>query len=118
MNLNFLSVFFLAIVISTFLLVFAPMVDHIFYIDHKLDESTDLEIFMTILIHIILLGVLIYLFHYYVVKKYINYFKLNETYIKVVDLILGLTLVGLQRNLVFKLRYMSNRHPIRDELII
>ena len=50
MNLNFLSVFFLAVVISTFLLVFAPMVDHIFYIDHKLDESTDLEIFMTILI--------------------------------------------------------------------
>ena len=117
MNLNFLSVFFLAVVISTFLLVFAPMVDHIFYIDHKLDESTDLEIFMTILVHIILLGILIYLFHYYVVKKYINYFKLNETYIKVVDLILGLTLVGLQRNLVFKLRYISNRHPVRSELI-
>ena len=118
MNLNFLSVFFLAIVISTFLLVFAPMVDHLFYIDHKLDESTDFEIFMIILIHIILLGILIYLFHYYIVKKYINYFKLNETYVKVVDLILGLTLVGLQRNLVFKLRYMSNRHPIRSELVI
>lgn len=118
MNINFLSVFFLAIVISTFLLVFAPMVDHIFYIDHKLDESTDLEIFITILIHIILLGLLIYLFHYYVVKKYINYFKLNETYVKIIDLILGLTLVGLQRNLVFKLRYISNRHPIRSELII
>ena len=117
MKLNFLSVFFLAIVVSTFLLVFAPMVDHIFYIDHKLDESTDLEIFMTILVHIILLGILIYLFHYYIVKKYINYFKLNETYIKIIDLILGLTLVGLQRNLVFKLRYMSNRHPIRSELI-
>lgn len=118
MNLNFLSVFFLAIVISTFLLVFAPMVDHLFYIDHKLDESTDFEIFMIILIHIILLGILIYLFHYYVVKKYINYFKLNETYVKVVDLILGLTLVGLQRNLVFKLRYMSNRHPIRSKIVI
>ena len=118
MNINFLSVFFLAIVVSTFLLVFAPMVDHIFYIDHKLDESTDLEIFITIIIHIILLGLLIYLFHYYVVKKYINYFKLNETYVKIIDLILGLTLVGLQRNLVFKLRYISNRHPIRSELII
>ena len=117
MNLNFLSVFFLAVVISTFLLVFAPMVDHIFYIDHKLDESTDLEIFMTILIHIILLGTLIYLFHYYIVKKYINYFKLNDTYVKIIDLILGLTLVGLQRNLVFKLRYISSRHPVRSELI-
>ena len=118
MKFNFISVFFLAILSATLLLVFAPMVDHLFYIDHKLDESTDLEIFMTILIHIILLGILIYIFHYYIVKKYIKYFKLNETYIKVIDLILGLTLVGLQRNLVFKLRYMSNRHPIRDELII
>ena len=94
------------------------MVDHIFYIDHKLDELTDLEIFMIILVHIILLGILIYLFHYYIVKKYINYFKLNETYVKIIDLILGLTLVGLQRNLVFKLSYISNRHPIRSELII
>ena len=118
MNLNFLSVFFLAIVISTFLLVFAPIVDHLFFIDHKLDESTDFEVFMTIIIHIILLGILIYLFHYYIVKKYINYFKLNDTYVKIIDLILGLTLVGLQRNLVYKLRYMSNRHPIRSELII
>ncbi len=65
-----------------------------------------------------MLGLLIYLFHYYIVKKYINYFKLNETYIKIIDLIIGLTLVGLQRNLIYKLRYMSNKHPIRSELRI
>ena len=118
MNLNFLSVFFLAIVISTFLLVFAPMVDHIFYIDHKLKETTNLKIYITILIHILLLGILIYLFHFYIVKRYIKYFKLNETYIKIIDLILALTLVGLQRNLIYKLRYISNKHPIRSELKI
>ena len=118
MNINFLSVFFLAIVISTFLLVFAPMVDHIFYIDHKLKETKDFKIYMAILIHIILLGVFIYLFHYYIVKNYINYFKLNKIYIKIIDLIIGLTLVGLQRNLIYKLRYMSNKHPIRSELRI
>ena len=117
MNINFLSVFFLVIVISTFLLIFAPIVDHIFYIDHKLDETTDLEIFIIILMHMILLGVLIYLFHFYIVKKYINYFKLNKTYIKIIDLIIGLTLVGLQRNLISKLRYMSNKHPIRSKII-
>ena len=72
MKFNFISVFFLAILSATLLLVFAPMVDHLFYIDHKLDKSTDLEIFITILIHIILLGILIYIFHYYVVKKYIK----------------------------------------------
>ena len=118
MNLNFLSVFFLPVVISILLLIFAPMVDHLFYIDHKLDEATDIEVFMTILIHIILLGILIYLFHYYIVNKYVKYFKLNKTYVKIIDLIIGLTLVGLQRNLIYKLRYMSNKHPIRSELKI
>ena len=118
MNLNILPIFFLLIIVISFLLVFAPMVDHVFYLDHKIEESTDFEVFIIILVHIILVGVLIYLFHFYIVRKYIKYFKLNETYIKIIDLILGLTLVGLQRNLVYKLRYMSNRHPIRSELII
>jgi|TARA_B110000259_G_scaffold62613_1_gene74103 hypothetical protein len=113
-----LPVFFLLIIVISFLLVFAPMVDHVFYLDHKIEESTDLEVFIIILVHIILVGVLIYLFHFYIVRKYIKFFKLNETYIKIIDLILGLTLVGLQRNLVYKLRYLSNRHPIRAELII
>ena len=113
-----LPVFFLLIIVISFLLVFAPMVDHVFYLDHKIEESTDLEIFIIILVHIILVGVLIYLFHFYIVRKYIKFFKLNETYIKIIDLIIGLTLVGLQRNLVHKLRYLSNRHPIRAELII
>ena len=118
MNLNILPIFFLLIIVISFLLVFAPMVDHVFYLDHKIEESTDFEVFIIILVHIILVGVLIYLFHFYIVRKYIKYFKLNETYIKIIDLILGLTLVGLQRNLVYKLRYMSNRHPIRSKLII
>ena len=112
-----LPVFFLLIIVISFLLVFAPMVDHVFYLDHKIEESTDLEVFIIILVHIILVGVLIYLF-YYTAIKYMKFFKLNETYIKIIDLILGLTLVGLQRNLVYKLRYLSNRHPIRAELII
>ena len=113
-----LPVFFLLIIVISFLLVFAPMIDHVFYLDHKIEESTDLEVFIIILVHIMLVGILIYLFHFYIVRKYIKFFKLNETYIKIIDLILGLTLVGLQRNLVYKLRYLSNRHPIRAELII
>jgi len=118
MKYNILPIFFLLITITTFLLVFAPMVDHLFYVDHKLEKSTDFEIFITALVHILLTGFFIYIFHYYIVKKYISYFKLNETYIKIIDLILGLTLVGLQRNLVFKLRYLSNKHPIRSSLIM
>lgn len=117
MKYNYLSVPFLLIITTAFLLLFAPLVDHIFYVDHKLDETSDLEIFLIVLVHIILLGVLIFIFHRYIVKKYMDYFKLSATYVKMVDLILALTLTGLQRNLIFKLRYLSNKHPFRSELI-
>ncbi len=114
---KFISIFLLLVIIISILLIFAPLIDHLFYVDHTLEETTELKIFGLIIVHTILLGILIYLFHYYIVKKYIKYFKLNETYIKIIDLILGLTLVGLQRNLIYKLRYLSNKHPIRSELI-
>ena len=114
---KFIYIFLLLIIIITTLFIFAPLIDHLFYVDHTLEEMSDLKIFGLIIIHIILLGILIYLFHYYIVKKYIKYFNLNNTYIKIIDLILGLILVGLQRNLVYKLRYLSNKHPIRSELI-
>ena len=117
MKYNYLSIIFLLIFSTGFLLFFAPMIDHIFYIDHKLDETSDLVIFLMILFHIILIGVLIFIFHYYIVSTYIKYFKLNKVYIKIIDLILALSLTGLQRNLIFKLRYLSNKHPIRDKLI-
>jgi hypothetical protein len=116
---NFFLSILVFLVISTIILLFvAPFIDHLFYVDHKLDEMEEYEVFIMIIIHIILLGVLVYIFHKYLVKNYIKYFKLNKTYIKMIDLILGLTLVGLQRNLLFKIRYLSNKHPIRSELIM
>lgn len=114
---KFFYISLLLVIIITFLLIFSPLIDHLFYIDHKLEEMSELKIFGLILIHTILLGILIYLFHYYIVKKYIKYFKLNETYVKIIDLIISLILVGLQRNLLFKLRYLSSKHPIRSKLI-
>ena len=114
---TFFSLLLFLTVSICILLFVAPFLDHIFYIDHKLDETEEYEIFMMIIIHIILLGILVYIFHKYLVKNYIKYFKLNKTYIKIIDLILALTLTGLQRNLIFKIRYLSNKHPIRSELI-
>lgn len=114
---KFISIFLLLVIIISILLIFAPLIDHLFYVDHKLEKISESKIFALIIVHIVLLGILIYLFHYYIVKKYIKYFKLNETYIKIIDLILGLTLVGIQRNLIYKLRYLSSKHPIRSELI-
>jgi len=117
MDFKYLSLFFLLIFGVIFLLIFAPMLDHIFYVDHKLEEVSKQAILAATLIHIILIAILIFILHHYIIKKYIEYFKLNKTIVKIIDLILALTLTGLQRNLIFKLRYLSSHHPIRDELI-
>ena len=115
---NILSIFFLPLIVIIFLFIFSPVIDHAFYIDHKLEEYSELEIFFMIIFHIILIGILIYLFHYYIVKRYVKYFKFNNTYIKIIDLILAITLVGLQRNLHFKIKYLSSKHPIRGKLML
>jgi len=117
MEYKYLSLFFLLVGGMIFLLIFAPILDHVFYVDHKLDELSKKTILMTTLIHILLMAVLIFIIHNYIIKKYIKYFKLSDIYVKIIDLILALTLTGLQRNLIFKLRYLSSHHPIRDELI-
>ena len=115
---TFFSLLIFLIVSILVLLFAAPFIDHFFYVDHKLEEVEEYQIFMMIIIHIILLGILVYIFHKYLVKNYIKYFKLNETYVKIIDLILALTLTGLQRNLIYKIRYLSNKHPIRSKLIV
>jgi hypothetical protein len=115
---TFLTILIFIIISIIFLLFLAPFIDHFFYLEHKLEEIDEYEIFMMIIIHIVVLGILVYFYHYYIVAPYISYFKLNKTYIKIIDLILALTLTGIQRNLVFKITYLSNKHPIRDELIV
>lgn len=117
MKYNYIYFILLLIITAKFFLFFAPVVDHMFYVDHKLEETSDFVIFLVVLVHIILLGVLIYIFHRYIIKKYMDYFKLTGPYIKIIDLVLVLTLSGLQRNLIFKLRYLSNKHPFRSKLI-
>ena len=119
--LNIIPIFFLLITIITILIVLAPMVDHIFYVDHKLEDYSDIEILIVSIMHILLTGLLVYIIHYFIIKKYFDLFKINKLYEKykvIIDLILAITLVGLQRNLHFKIRYLSSKHPIRDKLII
>ena len=76
--------------------------------------------YLMVLVHIILVGILILFIHFYIIDKYIKYFKINkyEKYLKIfIDLIITFSLIGLQRNLLYKIRYISLHHPIRSELI-
>ena len=52
--------------------------------------------------------------------NYLKYFKIDKQYKNfkyILDLIIAIILIGLQRNLKHKLNYISGLHPIRSKLI-
>ena len=113
-------IFFLMIICIRVLLVMAPFIDHLFYVHHKIEEIEKYEVYLMVLVHIILVGILILFIHFYIIDKYIKYFKIYKysKYLKIfIDLIITFSLIGLQRNLLYKIRYISLHHPIRSELI-
>ncbi len=117
---NIILTILLLIICIKILIILSPIIDHLFYINEKIVELNKLKMYGMIFLHIILLCGLILIIHYFVINKYIKYFRIekHEKYIKIlIDLILTLTLVGLQRNLTYKLEYISSIHPIRSKLI-
>ena len=117
---NIILTILLLIICIKILIILSPIIDHLFYINEKIVELDKLKMYGMIFLHIILLCGLILIIHYFVINKYIKYFRIekHEKYIKIlIDLILTLTLVGLQRNLTYKLEYISSIHPIRSKLI-
>ena len=114
---KYIYLFFILIILISVLIIVSPVIDHLFYIDKNERDIETYQILGMIILHIILLGILIYLIHYYIIKRTIQYFKLNNIYVKVIDLIFALTLTGLQRNLRHKLHYISTKHPIGSDLV-
>ena len=114
------KLFFLVILCFTFLLIVSPIIDHLFYID-KSEKNIDIyKIILYILSHIILICIFIYLLHNYIILNYLKYFKIDNQYKNfkyILDLIIAIILIGLQRNLKHKLQYISTIHPIRSKLI-
>ena len=102
------------------LIILSPIIDHFFYIHKKIKNIKKSKILLMIISHILLVGILILSIHYILIDNYLTYFniKLKPRYIKLlIDLIVTLTLIGLQRNLLYKIEYISTQHPIRSKLI-
>lgn len=117
---HILLIFLLLIICISVLFLISPIIDHVFYVNHKIDEIEKHELYLMILFHILLIGILIIIIHYFIIDNYLKYFKIfkHEKYTKLlIDLIITLSLIGLQRNLLFKIRYISSHHPIRSKLI-
>ena len=70
---------------------------------------------MEIIIHTIVLAISWYFLHKYL-REYLENFmniKMREATKTAIDIISAIALVGLQRNLIQKLKYISYKHPFR-----
>jgi hypothetical protein len=99
------------------LIFVAPFIDHLFTSleEDKAIEETNFQILSEIIAHVIVLTI-----SWYFLYKYLNRFlesllnvQINDATKKAIDFISALSLVGLQRNLINKLEYITFEHPFR-----
>jgi len=98
------------------LIIFSPFIDHFFTTldQDKMHKESNIEILTEIILHVIVLTMSFLVLEYgiKIVIKKINpkdYFAYKTT----ADLLTAITLIGLQRNLIDKLIYITNEHPFR-----
>ena len=99
------------------LIFIAPFIDHLFTSleDDKLIKETNLQILIEIILHVIILTIAWYWLH-----KSLRSFlegllkiKIKEATQTAIDFISALALIGLQKNLIDKLEYITIEHPFR-----
>lgn len=99
------------------LIFLAPFIDHLFTtLEEDVDKKeTNLQILVEIILHTIVLAISWYFLHKYL-RKYLENLmniKMKEATKTAIDIISAVALVGLQRNLIQKLKYISYEHPFR-----
>ncbi len=99
------------------LIFIAPFIDHLFTSleEDKLIKETNLQILLEIILHVIVLTIAWYWLH-----KFLRSFlerllkiKIKEATQTAIDFISALALIGLQKNLIDKLEYITIEHPFR-----
>lgn len=116
-HLDIFKLIIFTIIYIVVLLILAPFIDHIFT-SLKEDEDkkeSNIQILFEIIAHSILIVLLWYLSGKYFRELLENILNINmkgmtETAMEVLS---GVILVGLQRNLIQKLEYITYEHPFR-----
>jgi len=99
------------------LIFIGPFIDHLFTSleDDKAIKENNFQILLEILIHIIVLTV-----SWYFLNKYLRQslesllgVKIKDATKTAIGFISAIALVGLQKNLIDKLKYISYEHPFR-----
>ena len=105
-------------VVYVLLLIFiAPFIDHFFTSleEDKMLKENNFQILFEIIGHLIVISVIWYLLNTYLVlilEKLLN-IKIKEATKTTVGIVGSIALVGLQKNLIDKLKYISYEHPFR-----
>ena len=104
------------ILYEIFLIIFSPIIDHAFTTldqDKMLKESNS-EILIEIILHIVVLTIA-FLFLDKLIQIIIRGIRAQnfEAYKTAAELLTAITLIGLQRNLIDKLNYITHEHPFR-----
>jgi len=100
-----------------FLIFLSPFIDHLFTTldQDKVKKETNLQILMEIILHVIVLTIIWYWTNKYLKKFLENILKvqIKEHTKTAIDFMAAVALVGLQKNLIDKLKYISFEHPFR-----
>ena len=99
------------------LMIFSPMIDHAFTtIDEDIDmKETNFQILGEVILHLILLTIVWYFIYTYVqayIKKSFN-LKFDKSVDIAIGIVSSIALIGLQKNLIDKLQYITLIHPFR-----
>lgn len=99
------------------LLVIAPLLDHFFTSieDDVEKKERKSQIVVEVLLHLVVLVILWYMIYqilHHTLKKYLR-IKMDEHIKDGYGIVGAVVLVGLQKNLIEKLNYLTVSHPIR-----
>ena len=99
------------------LMVVSPIIDHSFTsLDEDINKKeNNIRILGEIILHIIIIAFVWYTINHYV-PKYIELlfnFKIKEATKSAMSVVSSIVLIGLQKNLIDKLEYITLTHPFR-----
>lgn len=112
---NFFIISIFSTIYLIILMIISPIIDHFFTPLNESKNENKLKILFEISLHIIMIAIVWHTINTYI-PKYIEKifkFKINNVTKTGIEIVSSIVLVGLQKNLIDKLEYITLTHPIR-----
>ena len=112
-----LKLIIITIIYFFILLFISPVIDHLFTTldQDKAIQESNFQILGEIILQLIVITIIWYLLHGFLSKYLENLLnvKMGEATKSGIDLVSAITLIGLQKNLIDKLEYITHEQPFR-----